>query len=107
MMGRRMPRMLIVGERINTSRKIKGEPVIERAVIERNAKAIRRLAQSQFEAGCDYIDINAGTLVSEEPQALEWLAQVVQEAVPAPLCFDTPDPMALDRALCVYDCARG
>jgi len=99
--------MLIIGERINTSRKIKGEPVIERAVIDRDEKTIRRLAQSQFEAGCDYIDINAGTLVSGEPQALEWLTRVVQEAIPTPICFDTPNPEALEHALRAYDNKRG
>ncbi|HLK57131.1 MAG TPA: dihydropteroate synthase [Chthonomonadaceae bacterium] len=99
--------MLIVGERINTSRKIKGDPAIERAVIARDEKAIRRLAQFQSQAGCDYIDLNAGTLGADEPQALEWLTRMVQEAVPAPLCFDTPDPQALGRALRAYDSARG
>lgn len=99
--------MLIVGERINTSRKIKGEPVIENAVNGRDAAFIGDLARKQFEAGATYIDINAGTLTSGEPEALEWLTQVVQEAVDAPIAFDTPNPAALERALAVYDAAKG
>jgi cobalamin-dependent methionine synthase I len=99
--------MLIVGERINTSRKVKGDPVIEKAVVGRDENFIRRLARTQFEAGCNYIDINAGTLTSGEPEALEWLTKVVQDAAPAPICFDTPNPEALERALSTYDTERG
>ena len=58
--------MLIVAERINTSRKVKGEPVIEQAVVSRNADFIKDLAKKQFEAGATYIDINCGTLTSGE-----------------------------------------
>jgi len=99
--------LLIVGERINTSRKIKGEPVIEQAVLNRDADYIKKLATSQFEAGATYIDVNAGTLTSGEPEALEWLTKVVMEAVDAPISFDTPNPAALDMALRAYDPAKG
>ncbi len=99
--------MLIVGERINTSRKVKGEPVIQAAVVDRDAAFITDLARKQFEAGATYIDINAGTLTTGEPEALEWLTQVVQESVDAPISFDTPNPEALERALAAYNPAKG
>ncbi|MCE5198046.1 MAG: dihydropteroate synthase [Armatimonadota bacterium] len=99
--------MLIVGERINTSRKVKGEPVIESAVMNRDEQFIKDLARKQFEAGATYIDVNCGTLTSGEPEALEWLTQVVMDAVDAPISFDTPNPAALERALSVYDPAKG
>ncbi|MHB9037646.1 MAG: dihydropteroate synthase [Armatimonadota bacterium] len=99
--------MLIVGERINTSRKVKGEPVIETSVRNRDADFIKDLARKQFEAGATYIDVNAGTLTSGEPEAVEWLTQVVMEAVDAPISFDTPNPTALERGLKAYDSAKG
>lgn len=99
--------MLIVGERINTSRKIKGEPVIENAVVNRDADYIKDLARKQFEAGATYIDINCGTLTAGEPEALEWLTGVVMEAVDAPISFDTPNAEALERALNAYDVCKG
>jgi cobalamin-dependent methionine synthase I len=99
--------LLVIGERINTSRKVKGEPVIEKAVVDRDAEFISNLAQKQFEAGATYIDVNAGTLTSGEPEALEWLTQVVQGAVSAPISFDTPNPEALERALRAYDPCNG
>lgn len=99
--------MLIVGERINTSRKIKGEPVIEQAVIARDEEYIKNLAISQFEAGATYIDINCGTLTSGEPEALKWLTEIVQNTVKAPISFDSPNPLALEMALSVYDSSNG
>lgn len=99
--------MIIIGERINTSRKIKGEPVIENAVANRDTEYIANLALSQAEAGASYIDINCGTLTSGEPEALEWLTKTVQSAVKLPLSIDTPNVQALERALQVYDTANG
>lgn len=99
--------MLIVGERINTSRTIKGVRVIEAAVVARDAAAIADLARQQFEAGATYIDINCGTLTAGEPEALAWLTRVVQEAVAAPISFDSPNAAALDLALGVYNPANG
>ena len=91
--------MLIVGERINTSRKVKGEPVIENAVRARNADFIIDLAKKQYEAGANYIDVNAGTLIDCEPEALEWLVKTVQGALDVQLTIDSPNPVAIDLAL--------
>lgn len=99
--------MLIIGERINTSRKVKGEAVIERAVLERDRAFVENLAQSQVEAGAHSIDVNCGTLTTGEPEALEWLTQVVQECTNVPICFDTPNPAALERGLAAYDLKKG
>jgi len=99
--------MLIVGERINTSRKVKGEPVIEKAVVERDAEYFRKLAKDQVEAGATYIDVNCGTLTSGEPEAMEWLVRTVQGAVDAPISFDSPNPAAIERAIAAYDRSKG
>lgn len=99
--------MIVIGERINTSRKIKGEPLIQNAVVARDADFVVNMAASQLKAGATYIDINCGTLTSGEPEALEWLTQVVQKAVNAPLSIDTPNPLALERALAIYDPSNG
>ncbi len=102
--------MLVVAERINTSRKIKGEMLVEQAVVNRDAEYIQKLAADQVAAGPEgstYVDINAGTLTSGEPEALEWLTKVVQEAVDAPISFDTPNAAALEKALAAYDSSKG
>ncbi len=89
--------MFIVGERINTSRKAIG-PAVE----SRDAEFIQKVAREQVEAGADFVDVNAGTLVDGEPDALAWLVETAQKAVDVPLCLDSPNPAALERALSVH-----
>ncbi len=86
--------MIIVGERINTSRK-----QINEAVTQRNAEFIKNEAVKQSESGANYIDINAGTFVSTELECSEWLIKTVQEVVDKPLCLDSPNPDALSHGL--------
>jgi len=86
--------MIIVGEKINTSRKS-----IEEAVSNRDAAFITRVAREQAEAGAQYIDVNAGTFVDEEPDHLCWLVETVQSEVDLPLSLDSPNPKALSEAI--------
>jgi cobalamin-dependent methionine synthase I len=90
--------MLIIGERINSTRKS-----IDKAVRDRNSEAIIAEALKQVEAGAHFLDVNCGSLdVSEEPKALEWMINVVQNAVNSPLCIDSPNPDALAAGLAVH-----
>ncbi len=82
--------MLIIGERINASRK----PVAE-AIASRNAAFIQNEAKAQAMAGADYLDVNAGTFVGEEAGHLQWVIETVQEVVDLPLCIDSPDPSVI------------
>ena len=91
--------MLIIGELINTSRK-----AIKEAVEAKNAAYIQQIAKEQVEAGAHYIDVNCGTMVYNEVEVMEWLVNTIQEVVQAPLCIDTPNPLAMEAglALCKY-----
>jgi len=86
--------MIIVGEKINTSRKS-----IEEAVEKRDAAFIARVAREQAEAGAHYIDVNAGTFVDREIDHLCWLVETVQSEVDLPLSLDSPNPRALSEAM--------
>jgi 5-methyltetrahydrofolate--homocysteine methyltransferase len=86
--------MLIVGERINTSRK----PINE-AVEKRDVGFIQSDVKAQVEAGALVIDINAGSRFGSELEDLFWLIEVVQEAVPVRLCLDSSNPQSLQKAL--------
>ncbi len=86
--------MIIVGEKINTSRKS-----IREAVEKRDSDFIVKVAREQAESGADYIDVNAGTFVNEEVECLCWLVDTVQGAIDLPLCLDSPDPKALGEAM--------
>ncbi len=82
--------MIIIGEKINGTRK-----QVNKAVLEHDAGFIQALARSQAEAGADYLDINAGTSSDREPDDVIWLVNTVQEVVDKPLCLDSPNPKAL------------
>lgn len=86
--------MIIVGEKINTSRRS-----IEEAVEKRDTSFIRRVAREQAEAGAHYIDVNAGTFLEREAECLCWLVETVQSEVELPLSLDSPNPEALSQAV--------
>ena len=86
--------MVIVGEKLNTSRKS-----IEEAVSKRDAAFIAKVARDQAEAGAHYIDVNAGTFLDQEVDNLCWLVETVQGEVNLPLCLDSPNPRALSEAI--------
>lgn len=89
--------MLIIGERINTSRK-----GVASLVENRDAQSIIEMARVQKEAGADFIDANCGTLLNNEPESLEWLVQTIQERIETPVSLDSPNPTAIKRALAVH-----
>lgn len=86
--------MLIVGERINTSRNS-----INEALEKRDAVFIADEVQKQAKAGADYIDLNAGSRVATEIDDLLWLIKVAQDASEKPLSLDSPDPQVLFQAI--------
>ena len=86
--------MLVVGEKINTSRKS-----IALAVEAQDVDFICEVAREQAEAGAHYIDVNAGTFLDKEVDYLCWLVEIVQNAVDLPLCLDSPNPQALAEAI--------
>lgn len=90
--------MLIVGEKINTSRK-----EVKEAVEKQDAAFIRRLARRQIEAGAHYIDINCGTFIHSEPDLLSWMVREVQQELDGlPVCIDSPNPVAVEAAMKVH-----
>ena len=86
--------MIIVGEKINTSRKS-----IHDAVGRGDADFIVKIAREQAEAGADFIDVNAGTFLNQEADRLCWLVDTVQNQVDLPLCLDSPNPKAISEAM--------
>lgn len=88
------PALTIIGERINSSRR-----VIARAIEEKDEALIQREARMQHEAGANFIDVNAGAFMDREAEYLPWLVRTVQAAVDIPLSLDSPNPEALKAAL--------
>lgn len=89
--------LLIVGEKINASRKE------IRAAIERSDESlIQKVAQEQAGAGAHYLDANAGLFREREPDKLCWVVKTIQKMVDRPCCLDSPNPRALEAALKVH-----
>jgi cobalamin-dependent methionine synthase I len=89
--------MIIIGELINASRK-----AIKAAIEAGDATAIQQVASNQAAAGADYIDVNAGIFVGQEPEHLKWLVRTVQQTTDKPCAIDSPDPSAIEAALSVH-----
>lgn len=81
--------MMIIAERINSTRKS-----ISEAISKRDVAFIRKEAFDQAEAGADYIDVNAGAF-RDEVECLQWLVNVVQDVTDKPLCLDSANPDTL------------
>nr|HBY57892.1 methyltetrahydrofolate--corrinoid methyltransferase [Candidatus Atribacteria bacterium] len=94
--------MLIIGEKINSSRKS-----IKEMVENKNTEFIRELARKQVECGAQMLDLNIGTIRKNEPENMQWLVRTVQEAVDVPLCIDSPNYEAIKAGLEVYNWDKG
>jgi Methionine synthase I, cobalamin-binding domain len=87
--------MILIGEKINGTRKKVGE-----AIAAKDDQFISELAQKQFAAGAAYLDVNAGTLPDREPSDMVWLVGLTQKAAPeATICLDSANPAALEAGL--------
>lgn len=86
--------MVIVGERINTSRKLVNE-----AVDKRDVAYIQADVKAQAEAGAHFIDVNAGSRHGSELADLQWLIEVVEEVVTVRLSLDSSNPETLLRVV--------
>ena len=83
----------VIGERINTSRKL-----VQAAVAERDADYIIDDVKKQMEAGANFIDVNAGARIGHEEEDMKWLLETIQPIATVPLALDSPDPAVLEMA---------
>jgi cobalamin-dependent methionine synthase I len=87
--------MIIIGEKINATRKKIGE-----ALEARDAEFIIKTAVEQAEAGADFIDINGGSPEKgQEAKNMEWLMGLVQDNTDKPIAVDSADPEAVKIGL--------
>jgi 5-methyltetrahydrofolate--homocysteine methyltransferase len=90
--------MIIVGERLNSTRK----PVLD-ALIKRDETFICQEARDQEKAGASYIDLNAAALLDKENESLSWAIPIIQKAVTIPLSIDTPNQAAMEHGLKIHE----
>ena len=87
--------MIIVGERINSTRKS-----IQEALQAGDEEALVREARDQWAAGADYLDVNTATMLDTEVEWMTRLVTGIQARLPeALLAIDSPNAAALEAGL--------
>jgi len=89
--------MLIIGERINSSRK-----PIEQAVSLKDADFLIKEARLQIESGADFVDVNCAVRIEKEKEDLTWLIKTIQSNLDIPISIDSPDPEVIEGALKIH-----
>ena len=89
--------MLIIGERLNSSRR-----VVLDALRRRDEDYLLKEARAQQDAGAHYIDLNAA-LVGDEIETLRWAVPLLQRELNVSLSIDSTNPPAIDAALDLHD----
>lgn len=89
--------MIIVGERLNSSRQS-----VLRGLKQRNEEFLIGEAQKQKNAGASYIDLNTAALLDKEVETLKWAIPLLQKEVSLPLSIDTPSVEAMEEGLKVH-----
>jgi 5-methyltetrahydrofolate--homocysteine methyltransferase len=93
-MGENLPTVLI-GERINPF----GKGPIKEGMISGDMEAIRNEAKAQVDAGADILIISVGAFGIDETEVLPRATEAVLGAVDVPLCLESRNPVALEKAL--------
>lgn len=89
---------VIIGERINPT----GRKKLAEELAAGDFSRVRSDALAQVEAGAHVLDVNSGVPGADEPSVMRQAVQMVMDTVDAPLCFDSPNPAALEAALAIY-----
>jgi len=90
--------MLIVGERINSTREH-----IRDAIGKRDRAFIVKEASRQLAAGAAFIDINCAVTSGDEIRDMDWALGVIQDELPdACISIDSPNHLAIDSAIKAY-----
>ena len=89
--------MLIIGEKINATRK-----PIAAALESRDAEQIKATTIAQVEGGAAYIDVNGGDpREGAEAENIAWLIDIVQGSTDAAIAVDSASPDAMKVGLSV------
>lgn len=87
--------MIIIGERINSTRKS-----ITAALEARDEEHILREARHQWDAGSAYLDVNTAMMRKNEPELMTWVIDLIQGEIPNVLiAIDSANPAAVEAGL--------
>ena len=90
---------VIIGERLNPT----GKKWLKQALAEGNTDRILKEALQQEEDGAHILDVNVGLPGLDEAAKFEELIPAIQAVTALPLQIDTSDPVAMERAVRLYN----
>jgi 5-methyltetrahydrofolate--homocysteine methyltransferase len=88
--------MIVIGERINSTRKS-----INIAIGNRDMEFLVQEANSQLNAGSDFLDINCATALDKEVEVLKWVISGLQQRLGCSICVDSPNQESIKSAISV------
>ncbi len=88
----------IIGERINPT----GKKELQKALKNGEMQEVKRIALEQADSGAAVLDINAGMPGIDEKETLLKMVEAVSVDLDTPLCIDSSDPEAIEKALRIY-----
>lgn len=90
---------IIIGERINPT----GKKMLKEALRNKDMDYIYREGVTQADAGADILDVNVGLPEIDEPEMMQNAVMGLQSILNTPLQIDTSDPVAMEKALRIYN----
>lgn len=90
---------VLIGERINPT----GKSRVKQAFRENDLSFILSEGIHQQKSGADMLDVNCGLPEIDEAEVLLSTVKALQGVTDAPLQIDTADPLALEKALRIYN----
>ncbi len=90
--------MIIIGERINSTRK-----PVSAALEARDADHIVDEARRQWDAGASYLDVNTAMMRAAEAEVMSWVIELIQGELPdALIAIDSANPEAIEAGFKVH-----
>ena len=93
------PSPVLIGERINPT----GKKPLKEALVKGDMDYVLGQALTQQEQGAHILDVNVGLPEIDEPTLLPAVVEQIQAVCDLPLQIDTADPVAMERALRLYN----
>lgn len=92
-------RAVLIGERINPT----GKPKLKEALRSKDMSYLINEAVGQEEKGAEILDVNVGLPDVDEKELLVASVKEIQSVTSLPLQLDSADPIALEKALRIYN----
>ena len=90
---------ILIGERINPT----GKPRFKEALKNRDIDYVLREGVAEEDAGAHILDVNVGLPGIDEGEMLCSVVKSLQAICPLPLQIDSSDPVAMEKALRIYN----